>query len=191
MTLQEIQRTILVCANDLPYIWHGKSFLTSGIFSDTLAGSNGSCDTIATLQLNILPLITDTISVTLCANQLPYNWNGTNYTVAGNYADTLAGTNGSCDTIATLQLNILPHITDTISVTLCANQLPYNWNGTNYTVAGAYTDTLAGINGSCDTIATLQLNILPLITDTISVTLCTNQLPYYWNGTDYLSLIHI
>src|SRR5205085_2274255 len=136
---------------------------SAGTYVDTLSASSG-CDTIATLILTINPLIADTTSATVCANQLPYTWNGNSYNTAGTYIDTLSASSG-CDTIATLILTINPLITDTTSATVCANQLPYTWNGNSYNSAGTYIDTLSASSG-CDTIATLILTINPLITDT-------------------------
>ena len=33
---------------------------------------------------------------------------------------------------------------DTIYVSICANELPYNWLGNDYAAAGQYTDTIPG-----------------------------------------------
>src|SRR5438034_4978792 len=103
-------------------------------------------------------------------------WNGKPYSSAGTYVDTLHSVT-ACDTVATLNLVINPLITTTSNVTVCANQLPYIWNGNAYNAAGIYIDTLSATTG-CDTVATLHLVINPLITKTSNVTVCPNQLPY-------------
>src|SRR5213075_3229803 len=171
-----------ICANQLPYSWNGNSYNAAGTYIDTLTATTG-CDTIAVLNLTINPLITDTTNATVCANQLPYAWNGNSYNAAGTYIDTLSATTG-CDTIAVLNLTINPLIADTTNATVCANQLPYAWNGNAYNAAGTYIDTLSATTG-CDTIATLILNVNPVLTSTDSVTVCANALPYTWNGNSY------
>jgi gliding motility-associated-like protein len=128
-------------------------------------------------------VLTDTTTVTICANQLPYSWNGVDYTAAGTYVDSLT-TAAGCDSIATLILNVNAVLTDTTIVTICANQLPYSWNGVDYTAAGTYVDSLLTAVG-CDSISTLILHVNPVLTDTTTVTICNNQLPYSWNGVDY------
>src|SRR6185436_513449 len=163
-----------VCANQLPYIWNGNPYNTTGTYVDTLVATSG-CDTIAVLNLAINPLLTDTTNATVCANQLPYIWNGNSYSAAGTYVDTLSSSTG-CDTIAVLNLAINPLLTDTTNATVCANQLPYIWNGNSYSAAGTYVDTLSSSTG-CDTIAVLNLAINPLLTDTTNATVCANQLP--------------
>ncbi|MEZ4798721.1 MAG: gliding motility-associated C-terminal domain-containing protein [Flavobacteriales bacterium] len=156
--------------------------LAAGTYDVTLTSVAG-CDSIATLSLTINDVLTSTEDVTLCSNQLPYNWNGTDYTAAGTYDVTLTSIAG-CDSIATLNLSINDVLSSTEDVTLCSNQLPYNWNGVDYTAAGTYDVTLTSIAG-CDSIATLNLTINDVLTSTEDVTLCSNQLPYNWNGVDY------
>ncbi|MBK7291542.1 MAG: hypothetical protein IPI78_15645 [Chitinophagaceae bacterium] len=68
-------------------------------------------------------------------------------------------------------------MTSTTNVAICTNQLPYTWNGNNYTAAGTYNVTLIGTAG-CDSIATLNLSVNPTLTSTTNVAICTNQLPY-------------
>jgi energy-converting hydrogenase Eha subunit C len=174
--------SVTVCANALPYIWNSTSYNAAGTYVDTLTSVSG-CDSIATLVLNVTPVLTSTDSVTVCTNALPYIWNGNNYNAAGTYVDTLISQTG-CDSIATLVLNVSPVLTSTDSVTVCANALPYIWNGNNYNAAGTYVDTLISQTG-CDSIATLVLNVTPVLTSTDSVTVCANALPYIWNGNNY------
>src|SRR5680860_1423542 len=77
-------------------------------------------------------------------------------------------------------LFIDPPIMDTLQLTVCANELPYFWNTIQIDSAGIYTDTLAGLVG-CDTIRSLALFIDPPIMDTLQLTVCANELPYFWN----------
>jgi gliding motility-associated-like protein len=53
-------------------------------------------------------------------------------------------------------VNAAPAGTSTVSV--CPNQLPYNWNGQLYTQGGTYTQTFTRA-ASCDSIATLTLTV--------------------------------
>jgi hypothetical protein len=95
-----------------------------------------SCNTEPGSQFND----TSTTDVTICPNQLPYNWNGTDYTAPGTYTFTTTNSAG-CDSVATLNWQSMQRPTSTTDVTICPNQLPYNWNGTDYTIAGTYTFT--------------------------------------------------
>ncbi|MEZ4798731.1 MAG: hypothetical protein R2809_02915 [Flavobacteriales bacterium] len=168
----------------LTYTWNGVDYTAAGTYDITLTSVAG-CDSIATLNLTINDVLTSTEDVTLCSNQLPYNWNGVDYTAAGSYDVTLTSVAG-CDSIATLNLTINDVLTSLEDVTICSNQLPYTWNGVDYTAAGTFDVTLTSVAG-CDSIATLNLSINDVLTSTEDVTLCSNQLPYNWNGVDYTS----
>src|SRR4030095_8935159 len=130
--------------------------------------------------LSISNVLRDTTSQTICSNQLPYSWNGMTLTAAGTYSDTLNTTSG-CDSIATIILSVSNVLRDTTSQTICSNQLPYSWNGLMLTAAGTYSDTLSNTAG-CDSIATIILSVSNVLRDTTSQTICSNQLPYSWNG---------
>ena len=125
------------CSNQLPYIWNGTSYNSSGTYTFTTT-SVGGCDSIATLILTVTNVVTSTTSVNRCSNQLPYVWNGTSYNAAGTYTFNTTGTEAA-DSIATLILTVTNVSTSTTNVTRCSNQLPYVWNGTSYNAAGNYT----------------------------------------------------
>src|SRR5256885_1299100 len=163
----------------MPYLWNGKNFNAAGTYKDTLTSAAG-CDSVVTLTLNVNPVVTGAQTVTVCSNKLPYSWNGKSFNAAGSYKDTLTSATG-CDSIVTLTLNVNPVVTGTQTTTICSNQLPYTWNGKNFNTAGTYKDTLTSA-ASCDSIVTLTLNVNPIVTGSQSITVCSNQLPYTWNG---------
>jgi hypothetical protein len=67
---------------------------------------------------------------------------------------------------------------------ICFSQLPYSWNGQSYNAAGNYNVTL--VNGAgCDSIATLVLTVNSFTTSNTNIVICSNQLPYSWNGQSY------
>src|SRR5207245_810811 len=169
-------------STEVPYIWHGNNYNEASTYKDTLTSATG-CDSTVTQTLNVNQVVTSTQTTTICSNQLPYNWNGNTYNAAGTYKDTLTSAAG-CDSIVTLTLNVNPVVTGTQTTTICSNQLPYNWNGNTYNAAGTYKDTLASATG-CDSIVTLTLNVNPVVTGMQTTTICSNQLPYIWNGNTY------
>ena len=152
--------------------------------SYTVNGTSiAGCDSIATLNLTVNPVLYDTTNITICDNQLPYNWRGVDYNAAGSYS--VVGTSiAGCDSTATLNLTVNPVLYDTTNVTICDNQLPYNWRGNDYNAAGSYSVVGTSVAG-CDSTATLNLTVNSVLYDTTNVTICDNQLPYNWRGTDY------
>src|SRR5438067_1834895 len=173
-----------VCANQLPYVFNGKSYNSGGTYTDTMH-STTTCDTIYTITLTVSPLLTKTISPSVCANQLPYVFNGKSYNSGGTYTDTLHSTT-TCDTIYRTEERRVGQLTKTISPSERSNQLPYVFNGKSYNSGGTYTDNLHSTT-NFDTIYTITLTVSPLLTKTISPSVCANQLPYVFNGKSYNS----
>ena len=173
---------ISICSNQLPYWWNGNSYSVTGNYSFTNPGVNG-CDSIATLQLIVKPVTSSSTVINTCSNNLPYLWNGSNYSSGGTYSVTLSGVNG-CDSVASLQLVINQVSTSLTQITICNNQLPFNWNGNNYSAAGTYEIILTGSAG-CDSVATMVLQINEVSSSTTDVVICSNQLPFSWNGNSY------
>src|SRR5207247_668046 len=86
--------------------------------------------------------------------------------------------------IVKMTLNVNPVLTGSQTATVCSNKLPYTWNGKSYNTAGTYKDTLVSVSG-CDSIVTLTLNVNPVLTGSQTATVCSNKLPYIWNGKNY------
>ena len=171
-----------ICSNQLPYSWNGQSYPIAGTYSVTLV-SSGGCDSVATLILAVNNTLTSTTNTTICSNQLPYSWNAHSYPIAGTYSVTLVSVSG-CDSVATLILAVNNTLTSTTNTTICSNQLPYSWNAHSYPIAGTYSVTLVSVSG-CDSVATLILAVNNTLTSTTNTTICSNQLPYSWNGQSY------
>ena len=164
---------LIVCQNQLPYLWNGQLLATAGTYTDTLlnAGING-CDSISIVNFSINPVPTHTGGLSVCQNQLPYLWNGQSLITAGTYSTTLLNASiYGCDSISILNFGIHPIPTYSDSLIVCANQLPYLWNGQFYSTAGIYIDTM--LNASmygCDSISTLNFGINPMPNSTTTLT---------------------
>ncbi|MDV6224182.1 gliding motility-associated C-terminal domain-containing protein, partial [Flavitalea sp. BT771] len=145
-----------ICTNQLPYTWNGQSLNTAGTYTANLISAAG-CDSIATLNLTVKATLTSTTNTTICTNQLPYTWNGQSLNAAGTYTANLTSAAG-CDSIATLNLTVKATLTSTTNTTICANQLPYTWNGQSLNATGTYTANLTSAAG-CDSVAALNLTV--------------------------------
>jgi gliding motility-associated-like protein len=168
-----------VCENELPYRWNGKSYSSAGDYEVHLVSSKG-CDSVATLKLSVNEVSSSTTTLSICAAQLPYSWNGNTYNAAGTYNVTLTANNG-CDSVAKLVLSVKNELTSTTNKSICANDLPFSWNGKDYSEAGTYSITLQSAGG-CDSIATLKLSVNNPAESTSEVEICSDELPYTWNG---------
>jgi len=160
---------------------------TAGNYTVYVTNPATTCsDTSDVLTVTVNPVINVAQNIVICASQLPYTWNAQTITAGGAAVATYttASTVTGCDSTTTLNLSVNPVITATANISICQNQLPYTWNGQTITAGGTAvaTYTMPSAVSSCDSTTTLNLAVNPLITATQNITICSNQLPYTWNG---------
>lgn len=163
--------TVSVCDKNLPYVWNGNNYSTSGSYVVKLVNAVG-CDSVATLDLIVKTSTTSTTRINIADTQLPYTWNGNTYAAGGSYAVTLTNAAG-CDSVANLVLTVVPPATSTTTVAVCGNAFPYTWNSNSYAAPGTYTVKLAASDGR-DSIATLILSTVasPMLSVTEPAPVC-------------------
>ena len=168
------------------YYWNGTYYTSSGIYTVTLEDVHG-CDSVATLNLTVLPAVANVEeSATICYGE-SYQWSvtGKSYNRSGDYSVTLYDTHG-CAYQSILHLTVLPEVKPVVeTATICYGE-SYKWslNNTSYSASGDYTITLQDKNG-CDYQATLHLTVLPEVADVEeSATICYGE-TYTWNGKRY------
>jgi hypothetical protein len=86
-----------------------------------------------TLLVKVNPTYLDEDVRTICANELPYEYGDSVFTSAGSknvYFKTING----CDSIIRVSLMVNDSVINHLSLTLCANQLPYTWRDTTFDV---------------------------------------------------------
>ena len=131
-----------------------QTYTTSGTYQGRRFGIGGACDTLITLNLNVLPRQTNP-SVTVCSNQ-PYSFNGVQLNTSGVYLDTLVNILG-CDSIVQLNLTVNPAYNQNLAMTICAGG-SLQFGSQNLMVAGNYINTFVSSRG-CDSLVNLSLNV--------------------------------
>lgn len=124
----------------------------------------------------------DTLSI--CASEFPWEWEGMTILSPGNFLKALDFTTADgCDSIAMLHLSLLPEPSVTVTEAICADALPYMWNGISVSSGGSAAATFVstGANG-CDSTTTLNLIVNPVYNIVDSQQICFNDLPFSWNG---------
>ena len=176
-----------ICNEQLPYIWNGivvtRPDDSAAVYTTV---SSAGCDSSTILNLSVsAPLVDNTLSATICANQsytLP--WDST-VTSAGTYTHLYKNIAG-CDSL--LEQVILNNAPDAAieNKFICNEQLPYVWNGITVIKGGdqAAVYTTASSSG-CDSITILNLTVnAPSAQTTVTKTICSGQ-PYTlpWDST--------
>jgi gliding motility-associated-like protein len=134
----------------------------SGIytFMPSTSSSGGVCANSATMSVEITSPTQSTTSLSVCTANLPYLWNGLSLDNSGQY-QVLLSTNLGCDSIANLNLTVVPNVTSTTNIAICENQAPYLWNGLSLSASGTTSVNFSSSQG-CDSIAILNLTIYPM-----------------------------
>lgn len=132
-----------------------QSYTTSGTYQGRLTGTGGACDTLITLNLNVIPTQTILPAVTTCSNQ-PYSFNGLSLSTSGTYWDTLINSLG-CDSILQLNLTVNPSYNQNQNVVICPGTT-YSFGGQNLSSSGTYSHTYTTQQG-CDSLVNLTLSV--------------------------------
>ena len=150
----------IVCETELPFIWNGLTFNAEGQQEATLLSLVTGCDSLATLSLIVNPTLTSTSDIVICDHQTPFDWNGLQLTESGTSTVTLQSTVTGCDSIATLNLLVNPTLTSDTDTTVCSSELPFDWNGLTFSTAGSQTASLTSLVTGCDSLASLNCNMI-------------------------------
>ncbi len=148
-----------VCQGDSVHVGgHVVGFPGNYQFTLDNAAENG-CDSIITLNLDVYRKYSMGREEHICeGDSLVVGQHA--YTETGFYTDTLSTVNG-CDSVINLLLTVSNEITDERSAVICAGS-SLDFHGHPVFQDGTYYDTVA-INGSCDSIYILHLNVLNVI----------------------------
>ncbi|MFK8055414.1 MAG: T9SS type B sorting domain-containing protein [Saprospiraceae bacterium] len=142
-----------ICDGDF-YNVGGQGFSTAGSFSITLQTVSG-CDSIIDLDLSVVQVLTETVNASICPGD-SYAFNGSSYSTPGSYPFSLLSAIG-CDSIVTLELDVLQPSTESISASICDGDT-YSVGTQNYNTTGVFTTVLTSAAG-CDSTVTLDLTV--------------------------------
>ncbi len=138
------------------------------------------CKATDTVNIVFAPQIniTDTIYITICENQLPYNYYDSVFTQSGTYLYNFS-TNNIIDSTYLIHLYVQEPYINTINATICEGET-YAENGFNQNTIGLYTQELLSING-CDSTVILDLEVKQAYNKNIQATICEGD-TYIENG---------
>jgi len=173
----------IICSNQIPYAWNGQQLSSTGLYTATLRNSVG-CDSVVTLNLIVNPAATSTINKAICNAQVPYTWFNQTINSPGSYFHTIpGGAKNGCDSTILLNLTIKPEAEGYQNLVLCYLQTPFTWNGQTITDKGIYRHVIpGGASSGCDSVSILDFDTVRIYKSFASATVCSNQLPYIWNG---------
>ncbi|MCS6934391.1 MAG: T9SS type A sorting domain-containing protein [Chitinophagales bacterium] len=170
-----------LCEGDSIY-WGGAWRYASDFYADTIV-SGGSCDSVAFLDLGIIPTVyaTDTSRVCYGDSLLV---NGQWYKHGDSYQLTFTASSG-CDSVVTylvVQYNAAPLVSFTAYVCIGDS---FFFNGNWYQAPGTYQVLMTDVNG-CDSAITLKIFVNPYLYDSTFAQICAGD-SFFWRGTYFTS----
>lgn len=175
---------VAVCQAELPYVFDGVNYNTSGSYIINKQNRFG-CDSLRiVLNLFVVKPLMDTVSVTLCSESFPYIYDSLHvYNAPGVYFVN-KDSNNTCGHFTMLIINSLPSLYDTVNI--CTPFSSYTFGDTTFTASTLFTYSQTNASGCLDYHTfRLELNTLP-VNDTVDVTVCELQLPYVYEGVPYI-----
>lgn len=130
-------------------------------------------------------------AVSVCENNLPYNWRGVK-NLFGTRDDTLhMYTQNGCDSIITIQFTVTPSFASADYQVVCPKDLQagYRYGNQVFNKADIYNVVFTAKNG-CDSVVTLKINEGKNYQIDIKKEICQNELPFYFpteRGIDSLT----
>ncbi|MBP5516966.1 MAG: hypothetical protein J6X86_08480, partial [Bacteroidales bacterium] len=188
-----------IVENSLPFTFGGQQFNDTVSNHTIILTDTYGCDSTIHLTLNVWRNVTVSADSTLCENMLPLHWNGRTFTTDSTVTVNLAtiGLHASHgeDSILTMNIHVLRNSSSAWNDTLIQNQLPYLFNGNNYTLASfsnngplyaslATTVTIPNAAG-CDSSIHVNLHLWRNVTASADSTICQNDAPLQWNGHSF------
>ena len=170
-----VRDTVNICTADSSYTFGDTTFTASTLYTYTQTNDNGCLDYhTLRVMLNVQPA-SDTVDVTICDLQRPYEFYGSAYYASGYYTKLLKNRYG-CDSVnLTLHLTITPNVHVTKTATVTRNNIPYVYRGVPYTQSGVYQQIAeAATDEECDTIHTLYLTVIQVYNTVLDTTVCAN-----------------
>ena len=155
------QEVLQACEGEAVQVF-GNTETVSGIFTEKFTNKNG-CDSIHTIEVDILQPVFVTDTAFLCAQET-YLFDDEHLSTTGTYIKSYTGLNG-CDSIHTVQLTIQEQIATTETIRLCEGEsISLFGNSTN--TAGVYSEDFFAAGG-CDSTHTFIVEmVLPVIQET-------------------------
>jgi hypothetical protein len=177
-----------VCNSDSLLIFN-KFESVSGVYYDTLNSFLG-CDSIVSIQLNILPTSTGINSISECDS---YTWiDGNTYNTSNNTATHILTNSLGCDSLVTLNLIINQSTSGTDFQTACNS---YTWiDGNTYSTSNNTATHILTNSSGCDSLVQLDLtinNVSEVTTSLNGATITANNsnATYQWLDCDSSNMV--
>ena len=162
------------------YIFADQSLTQSGVYRHTYH-KTGGCDSVVVLSLNVMSPDTTYLAIQRPQGE-SYVWDGETIRQPGMYFHY--GTNRfGCDSVSILQFTYNQVDTVSATLTVCPNELPFEWNGISANQTNRYTRLVQEANGNY-TYYVLDLTVREVAQRDTTLSICEGG-SITFNGVTY------
>ena len=171
-----VDTTAYVCANNLPYVWHGIEYSESGDYSMPVSWTDSS-RVVMTLHIFVRDAFYGERNVTLCEGNV-FIFRKDTFRTSATFYDTIPSQHG-CDSIIKYTLQVHPKYErwDTAHI---SDKDYYDFNGRQLSIPGDYEYVGKTSNG-CDSSIFLHLEVHPSYLYTEYRNVCAPD-TVHWHG---------
>ncbi|MDH3648587.1 MAG: gliding motility-associated C-terminal domain-containing protein [Saprospiraceae bacterium] len=158
-----------ICAGESATVG-SETYDSTGIYTQSYTTING-CDSIIIVDVRVTPVYLINLTQTICEGSSIIVGSNT-YSESGMYVDSLLTVDG-CDSIISLDLQVLTSLEDTLDVQICEGS-SYMLGTSSYSESGTYMESFVS-QGGCDSNVVLYLSVLTELRDTLEVSICEDE----------------
>ena len=180
--------TFVSMCNSAPIVVNGITFSNPGTFNFPQGVDTDGCPVVQTYVITQFSIITDTVDILVCQNEVPYSYMGYSLSAPGNYR-VHYNAEGGCDAVKYVRFRVCPvyEFYDTVDVVICQTELPYRYGNETFNASGTYQVTIPNKCGCDSLFVTLNLQVaLPQI-DTLIEMVCASDFPYAYDSLHVFS----
>jgi gliding motility-associated-like protein len=151
--------------------------LPPGSITDFILTSSNGCDSIVTVTVNEVPVLTGTLELQACENSFVV-FNGQSL-LPGSVTDFTFTSSLGCDSIVTVTVNEVPVLASSLQFQACPGST-VSYNGQNLQ-PGSVTDFTLTSSQGCDSVVTVTVIEVPVLTSSLEFQACPSSTVSY-NG---------
>ena len=180
--------TFVSMCNADPVVVNGITFSYPGAFDFPQGVDNDGCPIVQTYVITQYSVAVDTVDIKVCQNEVPYPYMGYYLSNPGNYRVRYQS-EGGCEATRYVRFRVCPvyEILDTVDVTVCETELPYEYGGETFYDEGTYQVIIPNQCGCDSLFVTLNLQVIHPQIETVALTICAADFPYSYDSVHTFS----
>ncbi len=141
--------------------------------------SSAGCDSIVSVNVSTLPVLTGNLDLSACPGGFA-TFQNTQIPAGGSQNFTLKSVVTGCDSIVSVNVSTLPILSGSLNLTACPGEFAVFQN-TQIPAGTSQNFTLKSVVTGCDSIVSVQVSTLPVLSGSLNLTACPGDFAVFQN----------